>query len=383
MSGEPGRATRPLEGIRVVDLTHAYAGPLCTYNLGLLGADVVKVEPPEGGDDFRVWFESAFLAINAGKRSIALDLRTPEGQEVLSRLLRSADVLVENYRPGVAAKLGIVEEELRLRYPRLVYCSITGFGDSGPLRDAPAIEWAVQAASGMTLEYLSDDDEPTRAGLGVVDAFSGFRAVSAILAALLERERTGEGARLDIAMLDAAFGLLTAPVADAANGWPRRGSLLGGSGRFRARDRQLYLSCVHDKWFRGVCEALDAPEVMDDPRFATHALRAENGDAFHAELERRLGARDAAEWERELNARGIPASVVRTLEEAVQSEQASHRGLLHEVESRRGRISVLGIGGAPSPSSVPSLGEHTDDVLTELGYREADVERLSRRPVPS
>jgi crotonobetainyl-CoA:carnitine CoA-transferase CaiB-like acyl-CoA transferase len=367
--------TRPLEGVRVVDLTHAYAGPLCTYNLGLLGADVVKVEPPDGGDDFRVWFESAFLAINAGKRSIALDLRTSNGQDVLSRLLERADVLVENYRPGVAAKLGLAADDLRSRYPRLVYCSITGFGDSGPLRDAPAIEWAVQATSGMTLEYLSGDDEPTRSGLGVVDAFSGFSAVSAILAALLQRERTGEGARLDVAMLDAAFGLLTAPVADAANGWPRRGSRLPGSGRFRARDRLLYVSCVHDEWFRGVCRVLDAPELEDDPRFATHPLRAENGDAFHAELERRFAARDAADWERELNAQGIPAAVVRTLEEAVQSEQAAHRRLLHEVESDRGPISVLGTGGAPSPARVPMLGEHTDTVLAELGYGK-DVQQI-------
>ena len=234
-----GTVTRPLEGIRVVDLTHAYAGPLCTYNLGLLGADVLKVEPPETGDDFRVWFENAFVAINAGKRSFTLDLRTPDGQAVLHRLLERSDVLVENYRPGAAARLGIDAGEIRTRHPRLVYCSITGFGDTGPLRDAPAIEWAVQATAGVTAEYLNEEDDPTRAGLAVVDAFSGFTAASSILAALLLRERTGEGSRLDVAMFDAALGLLSVATTDAANGLPGRGLRLPGSGRFHARDRVL------------------------------------------------------------------------------------------------------------------------------------------------
>jgi crotonobetainyl-CoA:carnitine CoA-transferase CaiB-like acyl-CoA transferase len=356
--------TGPLDGVRVVDLTHAYAGPLCTYQLGLLGAEIVKIEPPETGDDFRVWLEGAFLAINAGKRSVAVDLRSDEGRDTLHGLLAHADVLVENFRPGVAAKLGVEAEATCARYPRLVYCSISGFGNDGPLRDAPAIEWAVQAASGMTAEYLTEHDDPARAGLGVVDAFSGFAAVSAILAALLDRERTGRGARLDVAMLDCALGLLSASVADAANGRTRRGTRLPG--RFRARDRELYVSCVHDKWFRGVCEAVGALELADDPRFATHAARAEHGDAFHAALAPFFTARDAAEWERELHARGIPAAVVRTLEEAVRSEQVAQRGLLHEVDSPGGRISVLGIGGAPSPPRVPALGEDTERVLAEL-----------------
>ena len=377
--------TRPLEGIRVVDLTHAYAGPLCTYNLGLLGADVLKIEPPETGDDFRVWFENAFVAINAGKRSFTLDLRTPDGQAVLHRLLERSDVLVENYRPGTAARLGIDAGELRTRHPRLVYCSITGFGDTGPLRDAPAIEWAVQATAGVTAEYLNEEDDPTRAGLAVIDAFSGFTAASSILAALLLRERTGEGSRLDVAMFDAALGLLSVATTGAANGLPGRGQRLPGSGRFHARDRVLYVSCVHDKWFRGVCEVVGAPELADDPRFATQNHRARNGTAFHAALAPRFAARDAGEWEHLLNARGIPAAVVRTLAEAVKSDQAAVRGILHEVDSPRGQVSVIGspfaLASGPVRSRVPALGEDTDAVLTELGYDEETVSSLRRRGI--
>ncbi len=364
---------RLLEGVRVVDLTHAYAGPLCTYNLALLGADVIKVEPPDGGDDFRVWLETSFVALNAGKRSIVLDLKSEDGRENLRRLLAGADVLVENYRPGVAARLGIDWDELRESNPRLVYCSITGFGNEGPLRDAPSIEWAMQAAAGLSAEYLSDDDPPDRQGLAVVDAASGLTAVTAILAALYRRVQTGQGARLDVAMLDAAFGLLSAPVAEAANPGARRGPPRPASGRFHASDRAVYVSAVHEKWFRGLCEALEAPELLDDPRFAAPADRADHRDELHALLAERFGTRTAEEWQQELNARGIPASVVRTLEEAVRHPQTVERRLLHEVDSPRGRVSVMGnpfslpgVDQRPHPARVPELGEHTDEILAEI-----------------
>jgi crotonobetainyl-CoA:carnitine CoA-transferase CaiB-like acyl-CoA transferase len=372
----------PLSGVTTIDLTHAYAGPLCTYQLALLGADVIKVEPPRGGDDFR-WRESAFVALNSGKRSITLDLKTSGGQEVLGRLLDGADVLVENFRPGVPARLGLEPAALRRTHPRLVYCSITGFGETGPLRDTPAIEWAVQAASGLTAEYLADEDDPLRSGLPVIDAFSGFTAVSAILAALLLRERTGDGTRLDIAMFDAAFGLLSARVAEAANSVPRRGLTRPGSGRYRARDRVLYVSSVHDKWFQGLCDVLGAPELAEDPRFSEASVRTEHSRELHRELEARLVTRDAEEWQRELNARGIPAAVVCTLAEAVRDPHVEHRRLLRAVDSARGAVTVMGapftvseVEHAPASTHVPTLGEHTQEILSALGYDDAAVAEL-------
>ena len=212
-----------LDGIRVVDLTHAFAGPFCTQQLQLLGADVVKVEPPGSGDDFRER-PSAFVALNAGKRSIVLDLKTDADRESLLRLVERSDVLVENYRPGVTEKLGITWDVLREVNPRLIYCSISGFGQSGPLRDFPAIEWSVQAMSGMSASYLPEDADGARLGLGVLDPFSGYVAFSAILAALLQRQHTGQGQRIDASMLDAAL-LLMAPSVAAHSLGERRASV--------------------------------------------------------------------------------------------------------------------------------------------------------------
>jgi cytochrome P450 len=236
----------------------------------------------------------------------------------------------------------------------------------------------VQAASGLTSEYLTADDDPTRQGLGVVDAFSGFTAVAAILAALLDRERTGRGTRLDVAMLDAALALLSARVAEAVNE-DNRQPALPASGRFSARDRQIYVSAAHEKWFRGLCEVLGAPELAADDRFATPEQRLRHRDDLHRLLEARFRTRDAEAWQRELNAIGIPASVVRTLAEGARQPQAQHRKLLHEVDSPRGRIAVMGSPFAlpdhdrgPRTPRVPELGEHTNEVLRELRAPEWD-----------
>jgi len=368
--------TQPLAGIRVTDLTHAFSGPFCTQQLQLLGADVIKVEPPDTGDDFRAR-PAAFIALNAGKRSVVLDLKTEADKDVLRRLVERSDVLVENFRPGVTEKLGITWEILRDVNPRLIYCSISGFGQRGPLRDFPAIEWSVQAMSGMSDAYLADESDGARLGLGVLDPFSGYVAFSAILAALLQRQHTGIGQCIDTAMLDAALLLMAPRVAehgldaDGSIGLGRRPTMV----RYRARDRRLFVGALHRKWFERLCQIIDAPELVEDPRFADARAQAANADALIAAIEAKLSARPAAEWERELVRAGLPASVVRTLGELVGHPHVQERGVLQPVRVPESADPVVIVGAgfqfehdAPRfQGPVPRLGEHTRDVLTELG----------------
>jgi CoA:oxalate CoA-transferase len=374
---------QPLTGIKVVDLTHALAGPFCTHQLQLLGADVLKVEPPGHGDDFRAR-PGVFPALNAGKRSITLNLKSPDGFEILRRLLAEADVLVENYRPGVAAKLGLEWDSLQTLNPRLVYCSISGYGQSGPLRDVPAIEWAVQAMSGMTASYLSEDADRRQLGLGVLDPFSGYVAFSAILAALLQRHQTGQGQRVDVAMLDAALTLMSAGVAAHFLGVEARESRRPTMARFPARDGTLFIGALHQPWFERLCRILDAPELLDDPRFADHAARQRHADALTTALEARVATRPADELERELVAAGLPASVVRTLPEILAHPHVRERGILEQVPAAAGGEPLTLVGPAfrtsdgdlGSQGSVPTLGQHTDDMLASLGYSNAEIELL-------
>ncbi len=375
-SAPDAQATRiePLAGLRVTDLTHALAGSFCTHQLQLLGADVIKVEPP-GGDDFRER-PATFAAINPGKRSVVLDLKTEHGQRALRRLVGRADVLVENYRPGVTEKLGIDWHSLESVNPNLIYCSVTGYGQTGPLRNYPAIEWAVQAMSGMTASYIDADVDGAYLGLGVLDPFSGYVAFSAILAALLQRERTHRGQYIDVSMLDAAMLLMAPRIASQQLGEREPGS----SGRrptmvrFRAKDRRLFVAALHRKWFVKLAEILGAPELADDPRFASHRSQAAHADELIAAIEARLATRRAEEWELLFVQAGLPASVVRTLEELLAHPHVQARGTLQPIDfpDAGRRLNLVGAGFTFAHDQpglhghVPSLGEHTEEVLAEL-----------------
>jgi crotonobetainyl-CoA:carnitine CoA-transferase CaiB-like acyl-CoA transferase len=368
--------SQPLEGIRVADLTHALSGPFCTQQLQLMGANVIKVEPPGSGDDFRER-PSVFAAMNAGKRSVVLDLKSSSGLETLRRLVAHSDVLVENYRPGVTANLQIDWQSLLQVNPRLIYCSVSGYGQTGPLRDYPAIEWAVQAMSGMADSYIADDVDGAYLGVGVLDLFSGYVAFSAILAALLQRQQTQTGQHIDASMLDAALLLMAPQVAGHSLG-DQHGAGLGRRPtmvRYRARDRRLFVAALHRKWFERLSHIIGAPELIDDRRFANPRVQAEHADALIAAIEAKLAARPAAEWEMQLVNAGLPASVVRTLSEILSEPHVQQRGILSEVDvpelAKTAR--VIGAGfrfehDTPRfQGGVPRLGEHTQQVLAELG----------------
>lgn len=378
--------SQPLRGVLVADLTHALAGPFCTHLLQQLGADVVKVERPGVGDDFRhrpgspPGQDPSFVSVNFGKRSLSLDMGTDAGQEVLAALAARADVLVENFRPGVTERLRIDAQALRRASPRLVYCSITGYGQTGPMRDWVAIDRAVAAVSGIGPVFS-----------GAIDTFTGYTAFAAILAALYERERTGEGASLDIAMLDAAIVLNTVHVAEAqaARHRPDDGTRatapIGGVGEFRAADRTLYVGAVLQPWFERVCAVLGKPELAGDERFRSPGERIRNRDQLQDLLVGAFAGRTAAEWEELLVARGVPAGVIRTAEEITEHPQVRQRQLMVDVPTGDGRVMPLagsGLGSGPcAGGTVPSLGAHTDEVLAWLGYSQERIRELHDQEV--
>ncbi|MBO0701736.1 MAG: CoA transferase, partial [Candidatus Dormibacteraeota bacterium] len=334
------------------------SGPFCTNQLRLLGAEVIKVERPDGGDDFRSRREpsgqaSTFNALNAGKRSVVLDLKGEEGRRLLLGLVAQSDVLVENFRPGVMDELGLTWERLQASNPRLVYCSISGFGQRGDLREVPAIEWSVQAASGMTDAYVDPRGDPLRLGLSVLDPFTGYMAFARILTALRERDLTGKGQRLDVAMLDAAFTLMWPQVVETAASEPGRARpRLGRRGtmaRFPSADGMVFIAALHQRWFEALCEELDVSDLARDERFADSAARAAHPDEVYEAVAARTRAFPGADLVARLTTRGIPASVVTGLEEAMTLPQVVERGLL-DAADRTG----------------PELGADTESVLAEL-----------------
>lgn len=391
-----------LDGVRVLDLTNVLAGPFAGYQLALMGADVVKVEVPGTGDLARQLGADpglsaqdlgiSFLAQNAGKRSLTVNLKHPGGREVFTRLLTSADVLLENFRPGVLERLGFGADRLREDFPGLVYCAVSGFGATGPDSGRPAYDQVIQGLSGVMSVTGSPDTAPLRVGYPVCDSIGGLAAAFAIASALHHKERTGQGSYLDVSMLEAALTTMGWVVSDylvaglepAPMGNENRTS--APSGTFATAEGQLNIAANRQEQFESLCEVLDRSELLADPLFESREDRKENRDLLRKELETTLRQRPAREWDELLRHSGVPAGPVQSVPEALASAQVQHRGLVREVASPAdGRdLPVLGLpthvdGQAVGPSGPPPrLGEHTREILAALGYPPGDIDRLQQ-----
>ncbi len=388
---------RPLEGILVVDLTRALAGPYCTMMLADFGARVVKIESPEGGDDTRGWGppfvggESAyFLSVNRNKESVTLNLKHPKGREVLHRLLARADVLVENFRPGVMDRLGLGYQELHERYPRLVYCSISGFGQDGPYREKPAYDLILQGMGGIMGITGEEEGPPVKVGVAVADIAAGMFAAYGILVALWARERTGRGQLVDAALLDGQVAWLTYAAANyfATGQNPRRmGSAhpnLVPYQAFRTRDGYLNVAVGSEAIWQRFCEVV-APELRDDPRFATNPDRVRNRSELIPLLEARFRERTTAEWGELLDRAGVPNGPIYLISEVFRDPQTLHRQMKVTLpHPTAGEVTVTGVPVklSETPGDVyrppPLLGQHTEAVLRELGYTSEEVDALRR-----
>ena len=398
----PCDSVPPLSGVRVLDAARVLAGPFCGQLLADLGADVIKLERPGQGDDTRGWgppflgdLSAYFLSCNRSKRSLTLDVAKPEGREILHRLLAQSDVLIENFRTESAEKLGLAPEKLLAEHPRLIVCSISGFGRTGPLQDAPGYDFAIQAMSGLMSITGPAEGPPSKVGVAVADVLTGLYASTAILACLHARARSGHGYAIDLALLDCAL----AAQVNVAQAYLTSGEVPARQGNahlqivpyqlFQTADGWLVLNVGNDSQWQAFCRAAGAKELAAEPRFATNRQRVERREEVVPLVEAAMRSLPTADWERRLTEANVPHAVVWNYADAFAQPQVQSRGMKVTVRDPAGNpVDLIGnpihLKGGPlrEPTAPPNLGEQTASVLHELlGMNAEAVEELRQRGI--
>lgn len=389
--------TLPLEGIVVLDLSRILAGPYCTMMLGDLGAEVIKVERPGTGDDTRTWGppfaggESAYyLSVNRNKRSLTLNLTHPEGKRIGRELARKSDALVENFSPGVAEKLGMGWDELRRINPRLIYCSITGYGPDGPYRDRTGYDMVVSAVGGLMGITGEEAGGPVKVGVAITDVTTGIMAQGAIVTALFHREKTGLGQKIDLSLLETQVAALANIASNylVANQEARRWGTAHESivpyQAFKAKDKHITIAAANEKLWLHLCKVLRRMDLADNPHYRTNALRVQHRKELVPILAEEFGKKTCAEWIEDLAAEGIPCGPINSMESLFQDPQVLHRRMLEEVDHPTiGRLRLAGIPVKYSAARPcirrppPLLGEHTEEILGDfLGLSGGEIRRL-------
>lgn len=398
---QPAAMQHMLNGVRVIDLTQNVAGPYCTQILGDLGAQVIKVERPGTGDDTRAWrppawgeHASTFLALNRNKQSVCIDLDSPQGQQLVARLARDADVIVHSLKPGSAEARNLGYDELKAANPRLVYCAISAFGQVGPMKGLPGYDPLMQAFTGIMSVTGNEGDDPVRVSVSLIDMGSGMWAAMGILAALREAERTGQGSRVDASLLETGVAWMTVFVANyrATQNLPKKmGSAMSMTAPyelFHAADGNVFIAAGNDRLFAQVCNALGLDHVPADERFSTNPSRVSNREALHRILEEATRTLPSEELVRRLQARGAPCSVMNNVKQMLASDQVAAVGMVQPLSIDEGDDHrVVGvpfsINGqrAGDHRPPPHLGEHTRAVLASAGLADDEIESLAAQRV--